>query len=197
MKRLKIWAYLDNLFFIVSKTKCWIIAKTIHWFFSIFLLVSPWKLWKKSCLNKLKVLEASRNQKRSICWKFQLSILLGTQKGTRAIGAGPTMIKPFVLLYSFWTLFENVHCQGLCSLRPCISRPYCMFWLKKMKVAYGANLVNLVILSFGAAILIKVNFWNLDHRPGEHLDKLLYQSSHSKAASFRNCQRKGAIEKLL
>ena len=105
----QIWAYLENFF----------------WFFSIFPLVPPWKLWKKSCLNKLKFWEASRNQKRSICWKFQLSISLGTQKGTGAIGAGPTMIKPFVLLYSFWTLFENVHCQGLCSLRPCISRPYC------------------------------------------------------------------------
>ena len=23
------------------------------------------------------------------------------------------------------TLFKNVHCQGLCSLRPCISRLYC------------------------------------------------------------------------
>ena len=27
--------------------KCWKIAKTIHWFFSIFPLVPPWKLWKK------------------------------------------------------------------------------------------------------------------------------------------------------
>ena len=25
----------------------------------------------------------------------------------------------------FWTLVKNVHCQGPCSLRPCISRPYC------------------------------------------------------------------------
>ena len=25
----------------------------------------------------------------------------------------------------FWTLFKNMHCQGPCSLRPCISRPYC------------------------------------------------------------------------
>ena len=123
-----------TIFFIVSKggpkEKCW--KNNVMYsfgnfsaFFSIFPLVPPWKLWKKSCLNKLKFWEASRNEKRSICWKFQLSNSLGTQKGTGAIGAGPTMIKPFVLLYSFWTLFENVHCQGLCSLRPCISRPYC------------------------------------------------------------------------
>ena len=28
-------------------------------------------------------------------------------------------------LKCFWTLFKNVHCQGPCILRPCISRPYC------------------------------------------------------------------------
>ena len=26
----------------------------------------------------------------------------------------------------FWTLFKNVHCRGPCSLRPCITRPYCI-----------------------------------------------------------------------
>ena len=87
MKPLKIWAHLDNFFFIVSKgepkEKCWKIAITIHWFFSIFPLVPPWKLWKKSCLNKLKFWEASQNQKRSICWKFQISISLGTQKSAK------------------------------------------------------------------------------------------------------------------
>ena len=30
-----------------------------------------------------------------------------------------------VHLKCFWTLFKNVHCQGPCILRPCISRPYC------------------------------------------------------------------------
>ena len=30
-----------------------------------------------------------------------------------------------VYLKFFWTLFKNVHCQGPCILRPCISRPYC------------------------------------------------------------------------
>ena len=30
-----------------------------------------------------------------------------------------------VLLKYFWTQFKIVHCQGPCSLRPCISRPYC------------------------------------------------------------------------
>ena len=27
----------------------------------------------------------------------------------------------------FWTLFKNIHCQGPFSLRPCISRPYCIY----------------------------------------------------------------------
>ena len=31
-----------------------------------------------------------------------------------------------VHLKCFWILFKNVHCQGPCILRPCISRPYCM-----------------------------------------------------------------------
>ena len=31
-----------------------------------------------------------------------------------------------VHLKCFWTLFKNVHCQGPCILRPCISRPYCI-----------------------------------------------------------------------
>ena len=30
-----------------------------------------------------------------------------------------------VHLKCFWILFKNVHCQGPCILRPCISRPYC------------------------------------------------------------------------
>ena len=30
-----------------------------------------------------------------------------------------------VHLKNFWTQFKIVHCQGPCSLRPCILRPYC------------------------------------------------------------------------
>ena len=32
----------------------------------------------------------------------------------------------FVQLEFFWTQFKNLHLQGPCSLRPCISRPYCI-----------------------------------------------------------------------
>ena len=45
--------------------------------FSAFFL---WKIWKKSFLNELKFWEASQNYKWSICWNFQLSISLATQK---------------------------------------------------------------------------------------------------------------------
>ena len=45
-------------------------------FFSAFFLWSPiGNHEKKSCLNKLKFWEASRNHKRSLSWKFQYSIL--------------------------------------------------------------------------------------------------------------------------
>ena len=36
----------------------------------------------------------------------------------------------FVHLKNFWTLFKNVHCQGPCSLRRSISRPYCTLFSK-------------------------------------------------------------------
>ena len=66
--------------------------------FSAFFLWSPLGNYeKKSCLNKLKFWEASWNQKRSICWKFQLSNSLGTQKGTGAIGAAPLWSSPFFI----------------------------------------------------------------------------------------------------
>ena len=42
----------------------------------------------------------------------------------------------FVHLKFFWTLFKNVHCQGPCSLRPCISRPYCIFYFVISKSIY-------------------------------------------------------------
>jgi hypothetical protein len=36
-----------------------------------------------------------------------------------------TIYQKNVHLKNFWTQFKNLHCQGPCSLRPCISRPYC------------------------------------------------------------------------
>ena len=70
-----------TFFFKVSKEgpkeKCW---KTNLQFFCIFSLVPPWKLWKKSCLNKLKFWEASWNHKPSSSWKFYNSILKNAKR---------------------------------------------------------------------------------------------------------------------
>ena len=58
------------------KKKCWKIAKIIRCFFQHFSFGPPLEtMKKKSCLNKLKFWEASRNHKRSLSWKFQYSIL--------------------------------------------------------------------------------------------------------------------------
>ena len=45
----------------------------------------------------------------------------------------------FVHLKCFWTQYKNVHLRGLCSLRPCILRPYCniLFILAKNSKILG------------------------------------------------------------
>ena len=76
--------------------------------FSAFFLWSPFGNYeKKSCLNKLKFWEASRNQKRSICWKFQLSISLGTQKSPSTIQAWAKLNKLFCLNVMRYICFLN------------------------------------------------------------------------------------------
>ena len=93
VKPLKIWAYLDNFFF---KGKMLKIPMYSYGNFSAFFLWSPLGNYeKKSCLNKLKFGEASRNKKRSICWTFKLSISLGTQKSAKTPPAVGKMIRPF------------------------------------------------------------------------------------------------------
>ena len=70
--------------------------------FSAFFLWSPLgNFEKKSCLNKLKFREASRNQKRSICWKFQLSL----------IGKAEIPIH-----YTIWTEVEQALLPPECSI---------------------------------------------------------------------------------
>ena len=91
------------------------IAITISWFFSIFPLVPPWNYEIKSCLNKLKFWEASRNQERSICWKFKLSISLGTKKSAKIPPLGPRWSNPFDDYpgFSSWDLGPKVTGQVL------------------------------------------------------------------------------------
>ena len=85
--------------------------------FSAFFLWSPLgNCKKKSCLNKLKFGEASRNLQRRTCWKFKLSISLGTQKSAKTPPAVGKMIRPFrpILgkVHIFWEghkLLRNLH----------------------------------------------------------------------------------------
>ena len=107
MKPLQIWAYLDNSFFhsFQGGTKGKMLKKTMYSYgnFSAFFLWSPLGNYEKnSCLNKLKFGEASQNQKRSICWKFKLSISLGTQKSPSTIQAWAKLNKPFWSRLKWW-----------------------------------------------------------------------------------------------
>ena len=76
---------------------------------------------KKSCLNKLKFWEASRNLKRSLCWKFQLSISLGTQKSSSTIQAWAKLNKPF------WFFEKNGSILGQYFICPGI------FWAESLQ----------------------------------------------------------------
>ena len=51
-----------------------------------------------------------------------------------------------VYLKYFWTQFKNVHLRGPCSLRPCISRPYCNIQCVygSCKLVDGSKTSNLV-----------------------------------------------------
>ena len=53
-----------------------------------------------------------------------------------------------VHLKNFWTQFKIVHCRGPCSLRPCISRPYCIN-------ALGQNLANTKFCPIPAEIVVR------------------------------------------
>ena len=81
VKPLKIWDYLLRQLFFQSfqggaKGKMLKNCQNYTLFFSVFFLWSPiGNHEKKSCLNRLKFWEASRNHKRSLSWKFQYSIL--------------------------------------------------------------------------------------------------------------------------
>ena len=80
-----------------------------------FPLVPPWNHEKKCCPNELKFWEASQNHKWSICWKFQLSISLGTQKESHVgihiwESCSPLSKKQKFCLY--FNFEENKKCTG-------------------------------------------------------------------------------------
>ena len=79
----------------------------------LFLGFSAFFLWshlrnyeKKKLSNKLRFWEASRNHKWSICWKFQLSISLGTQKESHCRHPYLRILFPFMTRRSnrFWSV---------------------------------------------------------------------------------------------
>ena len=69
-----------------------------------------------------------------------------------------------------WTLFKNVHCQGLCIFGPCISRPYCTYYNYLPSSVAGAPLhtVNsdfILILTFKIVAELKSVFKSVKKDP--------------------------------
>ena len=113
MKPLKIWAYLDNFFFMVSDAKKLPKLYIVFWVF--FPLAPPWKLWKKNCLKELKFCEVSENPKSSICWKFQLFISLGSKIYPSTLQVGNKLNKPFECT-------KPLHCGVVEIVSPSVNR---------------------------------------------------------------------------
>ena len=78
--------------------------------------------------------------KKLVQLKFVQLLLLNRVKGKmiKKPCCSRFLLHKFVQLKYFWTQFKNVHLQGPCSLRPCISRPYCihLFHLQSGNVKY-------------------------------------------------------------
>ena len=70
--------------------------------------------WKNSCSSKFVQLEL-------------LTYVIRQRQDHQKTFSLRFSLHKFVYLKFFWTLFKNVHCQGPCNLRPCISRPYCTY----------------------------------------------------------------------
>ena len=90
--------------------------------------------WKNSCSSKFVQLELV-NKAEAKTSKKPCSLRFSLHK--------------FVHLKLFGNLLKNVHCQGPCSLRPCISRPYCNF---KKSIIYETNLDYLMFRIFKAGV---------------------------------------------
>ena len=54
----------------------------------------------------------------------------------------------FVHLKFFWTQFKNVHLQGPCSSRLCISRPYCIYCVAIYLFDFFQIVLNALVLKF-------------------------------------------------
>ena len=61
----------------------------------------------------------------------------------------------FIHLKFFWTQFKNVYLRGPCSLRPCISRPYC-----RPKVSLNQECTVVMLRSSRVCLIKYVTSWN-------------------------------------
>ena len=76
------------------------------------------KIFKNSCIGRLVLFIRCIVYLKYSCTKNVQKTCKNVQKRAKTFKN--------VHLKGFWTLFKNVHCQGPCILRPCISRPYCI-----------------------------------------------------------------------
>ena len=66
-----------------------------------------------------------------------------------------------VHLKYFWTQFKNVHLRGPCSLRPCISRPYCTMQCFDFPSKMSTSCVLLVSMPETKCVNSKLFFFSL------------------------------------
>ena len=125
MKPHKIWAHLDNFFFLVSNwepnEKCW---KFANCFFSIFPLAPLWKLWKRNCLNDLKF------------WGYELILKVLSWKTPKRVNCRHPYLRklfPFIHLNNFVTFcyflkqFEMI-CKDLKHFKTCCLHETWLAW---------------------------------------------------------------------
>ena len=97
----------------------------------------------------------------------------------------------------FWTLFKNVHFQGPCSLKPYISRPYCInisnIYPLNSAGEWGIQTLTLKFLHYvnlswkATAFNFTILLTWLDHVPVVEI--LLKSSSYNLVVTFSSFQR--------
>ena len=81
-------------------------------------------LWSYTVSGALRGTFWEEQKTQSICKLSDLIKQRQDHQKPRSLRFSP---HKFVHFKYFWTLFKNVHSQGLCSLRLCISRPYLLY----------------------------------------------------------------------
>ena len=88
--------------------------------------------------------------KKIVQLKFVQLLLLNRVKGKmiKKTCCSRFLLHKFVQLKCFWTQFKNVQLQGPCSLRPCISRPYCMrkIWYYQIWIQNNLGFMVLILI---------------------------------------------------